>query len=52
MKLWRSRDDGAAAVSGVDRFRIRLQMREFYLSKLEEPDVALRMKFHKIYQYY
>ncbi len=28
------------------------QMREFYLSKIEEVDVALRAKFHKLYQYY
>ena len=28
------------------------QMREFYLSKLEEVDTALRAKFHKLYQYY
>ncbi|SRR5260370_6582618 len=28
------------------------QMREFYLSKVEEVDLALRAKFHKLYQYY
>ncbi len=28
------------------------QMREFYLSKIEEVDPALRAKFHKLYQYY
>jgi hypothetical protein len=28
------------------------QMREFYLSKLERVDVALRHKFKKLYQYY
>ena len=28
------------------------QMREFYLSKLEGVDVALRHKFRKLYQYY
>ena len=28
------------------------QMREFYLSKLESVDVALRHKFKKLYQYY
>jgi hypothetical protein len=27
------------------------QVREFYLSKLEEADPALRAKFHKLYQY-
>jgi len=30
----------------------RAQMREFYLSKLEAVDVALRHKFKKLYQYY
>jgi hypothetical protein len=28
------------------------QMREFYLSKIEEVDPVLRAKFHKLYQYY
>jgi len=28
------------------------QMREFYLSKIEEVGPALRAKFHKLYQYY
>ena len=28
------------------------QMREFYLSKLEELDPAMRTKFKKLYQYY
>jgi hypothetical protein len=28
------------------------QMREFYLSKIEEVDPAVRAKFHKLYQYY
>jgi hypothetical protein len=28
------------------------QVREFYLSKLEEVDPALRLKFQKLYQYY
>ena len=28
------------------------QVREFYLSKIEEVDPALRAKFHKLYQYY
>jgi hypothetical protein len=28
------------------------QMREFYLSKIEEVEPALRAKFHKLYQYY
>ena len=30
----------------------RAQMREFYLSKLEGVDVALRHKFKRLYQYY
>jgi hypothetical protein len=30
----------------------RAQVREFYLSKLEAVDVALRHKFKKLYQYY
>ncbi|MGA7291748.1 MAG: hypothetical protein WBW53_02495 [Terriglobales bacterium] len=28
------------------------QVREFYLSKVEEVDPALRAKFHRLYQYY
>jgi hypothetical protein len=28
------------------------QVREFYLSKVEEVDAALRAKFQKLYQYY
>ncbi len=28
------------------------QMREFYLSRIEEVDSALRAKFHQLYQYY
>ena len=28
------------------------QVREFYLSKIEEVDSALRAKFHTLYQYY
>ena len=28
------------------------QVRELYLSKIEEVDSALRAKFHKLYQYY
>ncbi|MGD1213900.1 MAG: hypothetical protein ABR861_02810 [Terriglobales bacterium] len=28
------------------------QVREFYLSKIEEVDPALRAKFHELYQYY
>ncbi len=28
------------------------QVREYYLSKIEEVDPALRARFHKLYQYY
>jgi hypothetical protein len=28
------------------------QMREFYLSKLEQVEPTLRHKFHKVFQYY
>ena len=28
------------------------QIKEFYLSKIEEVDAELRTKFHKLYQYY
>jgi hypothetical protein len=28
------------------------QVRELYLSKIEEVDLAVRAKFHKLYQYY
>ena len=30
----------------------RALLREFYLSKIEEVDTALRRKFRKLYQYY
>jgi hypothetical protein len=30
----------------------RAQIRELYLSKIEEVDPALRLKFQKLYQYY
>ena len=30
----------------------KAQIKEFYLSKIEEVDATLRMKFHKLYQYY
>ena len=28
------------------------QMREFYLSKIEQVDQSTRHRFHKVYQYY
>ncbi|MGA9978323.1 MAG: hypothetical protein WBQ08_06780 [Candidatus Sulfotelmatobacter sp.] len=52
--------EGAAGVSGLNAQQLyqslpvsdQAQMREFYLSKLEGVDVALRHKFKKLYQYY
>jgi hypothetical protein len=51
---------GPAAKSGLSAWQLyqalplsdQAQMREFYLSKLETVDVALRHKFKKLYQYY
>jgi hypothetical protein len=34
------------------RLSDQAMMREFYLSKIEEVDTALRHKFKKLYQYY
>ena len=51
-------DLGASSKSGTARSVYELlpvsdqgQIREFYLSKVEEVDMALRAKFHKLYQY-
>ena len=52
--------EGAVSEAGLDARRLyqslpvsdQAQMREFYLSKLEGVDVALRHKFKKLYQYY
>jgi hypothetical protein len=52
--------EGATAASDVNAAHLyqsltlsdQAQMREFYLSKLEAVDVALRHKFKKLYQYY
>jgi hypothetical protein len=52
--------EGVAAEAGLDAKQLyqslpvsdRAQMREFYLSKLEGVEVALRHKFKKLYQYY
>ena len=49
-----------SAASGLSAWQLyqalplsdQAQMREFYLSKLETVDVALRHKFKKLYQYY
>ena len=50
----------SAAGSGLSAWQLyqalplsdQAQMREFYLSKLETVDTALRHKFKKLYQYY
>ena len=52
--------EGVVGEAGLDARQLyqslpvsdRAQMREFYLSKLERVDVALRHKFKKLYQYY
>src|SRR5579859_1730495 len=52
--------EGVAGDSGLDARQLyqslpvsdQAQMREFYLSKLEGVDIALRHKFKKLYQYY
>jgi len=48
---------GEAGLGARDLYQLlpvsdQAQMREFYLSKLEDVDVALRHKFKKMYQYY
>ena len=51
---------GSAAGSALSAWQLyqalpvsdQAQMREFYLSKLETVDVALRHKFKRLYQYY
>ncbi|MGA9527181.1 MAG: hypothetical protein WBS24_03585 [Terriglobales bacterium] len=42
---------GAAALYESLPVSDQAQLREFYLSKIEEVDSALRAKFHKLYQY-
>jgi ABC-type Zn uptake system ZnuABC Zn-binding protein ZnuA len=52
--------EGIVAEAGLDAKQLyqslpvsdQAQMREFYLSKLEGVDIALRHKFKKLYQYY
>jgi hypothetical protein len=52
--------EGFVAEAGLDAKQLyqslpvsdQAQMREFYLSKLEGVDIALRHKFKKLYQYY
>ncbi len=54
------REDEALARSGTTAQKLyqaltvsdQAQMREFYLSQIEEVDPALRTKFQKLYQYY
>jgi hypothetical protein len=51
---------GSAGSSGLSAWQLyqalplsdQAQMREFYLSKLETVDTALRHRFKKLYQYY
>ena len=52
--------EGIVAEAGLDAKQLyqslpvsdQAQMREFYLSKLEGVDIALRHRFKKLYQYY
>ncbi len=46
--------EGRAAKALYDALTVsdQAQMREFYLSRVEEAGPELRRKFHKIYQYY
>ena len=48
------RDSERSAKSLYDALTLtdQAQMKEFYLSKLEEVGPELRAKFHKLYQYY
>ena len=54
------REDETLAKSGTTAQKLyealtvsdQAQMREFYLSQIEEIDPALRTKFRKLYQYY
>jgi hypothetical protein len=50
-------DDGFASAGGRKLYEVlptsdQAQIREFYLSKIEEVDSALRTKFQKLYRYY
>jgi hypothetical protein len=42
----------ARSLHGLLPVSDQAQVREFYLSKIEEVDQELRAKFHKLYQYY
>jgi hypothetical protein len=56
----RALEDAAGSQAGLNATQLyqalpmsdQAQMREFYLSKLEGIDLALRHKFKKLYQYY
>jgi hypothetical protein len=56
----RALEDAAGLQAGLSALQLykalpvsdQAQMREFYLSKLEGIDAALRHKFKKLYQYY
>jgi len=50
--VFASADLNALQLYGVLTVSDQAQLREFYLSKLEGVDVALRHKFKKLYQYY
>ena len=50
-------DDGFASAGARKLYEMlptsdQAQMREFYLSKIEEVDPALRAKYQKLYRYY
>jgi len=45
-------DESAAQLYQALTLSDQAQMREFYLSRLEGVDIALRHKFKKLYQYY
>jgi hypothetical protein len=50
-------DDGFASAGGRKLYDVlptsdQAQIREFYLSKIEEVDPAIRAKFQKLYRYY
>ena len=47
----RRQERGRAALYESLPVSDQAQVREFYLSKIEEVDPALRAKFHKLYQY-
>ena len=60
MRCWRSECSKAFGEAGLNAKQLyealpvsdQAQMREFYLSKLEDGRRALRHKFKKLYQYY